>query len=160
MTQHKTVTCEERLAARLELLDAKELTGRSDELKGLRQELPWVRIEKQYRSETDEGTASLAGLFRRRSQLLVYQFMFGPHYSAGCPSCSSIANGFDGTLVHRANHNVMLWAVSRPPLSELQAYKRRMGWTFPGRPRTAATSSRLSRPRSPRSHAKDPSGSC
>jgi len=96
-----------------------------------RQELPWVRIDKTYRFETDAGSASLADLFRGRSQLLVYHFMFGPDYAAGCPSCSAIADGFDGVAVHLANHDVMLWAVSRAPLAKLQAYKRRMGWTFP-----------------------------
>jgi predicted dithiol-disulfide oxidoreductase (DUF899 family) len=132
MTKHKTGTRNEWLAARLELLEAeKELTRRSDELARRRQELPWVRIDKEYRFETDEGSASLADLFRRRSQLLVYHFMFGPDYKAGCPSCSAIADGFNGFAVHLANHDVMLWAVSRAPLAKLQAYKRRMRWTFP-----------------------------
>ena len=132
MTTHKTGTREEWLAARLELLEAeKELTRRSDELARRRQELPWVRIDKEYRFETDEGSASLADLFRGRSQLLVYHFMFGPDYTAGCPSCSAIADGFNGFAVHLANHDVMLSAVSRAPLAKLQAYKRRMGWTFP-----------------------------
>ena len=132
MTDHKTGTREEWLAARLELLKAeKELTRRSDELARRRQELPWVRIDKEYRFETDEGSASLADLFRGRSQLLVYHFMFGPDYTAGCPSCSSIADGFNGFVVHLANHDVTLSAVSRAPLAKLQAYKRRMGWTFP-----------------------------
>jgi predicted dithiol-disulfide oxidoreductase (DUF899 family) len=132
MTDHKTGTREEWLAARLELLAAeKELTRRSDELARRRQELPWVRIDKEYRFETDEGSASLADLFRGRSQLLVYHFMFGPDYRAGCPSCSAIADGFDGFVVHLANHDVTLSAVSRAPLAKLQAYKRRMGWAFP-----------------------------
>jgi predicted dithiol-disulfide oxidoreductase (DUF899 family) len=132
MTNHRTGTREEWLAARLELLDAeKKLTRRSDELARQRQELPWVRIEKEYRFETDEGSASLADLFRGRSQLLVYHFMFGPDYTAGCPTCSSIADGFDGFVVHLANHDVTLAAVSRAPIAKLQAYKRRMGWTFP-----------------------------
>jgi predicted dithiol-disulfide oxidoreductase (DUF899 family) len=132
MTTHRTGTRKEWLAARLELLEAeKELTRRSDELVRRRQELPWVRIDKKYRFETDEGGASLADLFRGRSQLLVYHFMFGPDYTAGCPSCSAIADGFNGFAVHLANHDVMLWAVSRAPLAKLQAYKRRMGWTFP-----------------------------
>jgi len=132
MTKHKTGTREEWLAARLELLEAeKEHTRRGDDLARMRQELPWVRVEKAYRFETDEGNASLADLFRGRSQLLVYHFMFGPDYAAGCPSCSSIADGFNGIAVHLANHDVMLWAVSRAPLAKLQAYKRRMGWTFP-----------------------------
>ena len=132
MTRHMTGTREEWLAARLELLEAeKELTRRSDELARRRQELPWVRIDKEYRFETDEGSASLADLFRGRSQLLVYHFMFGPDYTAGCPSCSAIADGFDGFVVHLANHDVTLSAVSRAPLAKLQAYQRRMGWTFP-----------------------------
>jgi predicted dithiol-disulfide oxidoreductase (DUF899 family) len=132
MTKHMTGTREEWLAARLTLLEAeKELTRRSDELARRRQELPWVRVDKAYRFETDEGNASLADLFRGRSQLLVYHFMFGPDYKAGCPSCSAIADGFNGIAVHLANHDVMLWAVSRAPLAKLQAFKRRMGWTFP-----------------------------
>jgi len=132
MTDHKTGTREEWLAARLELLAAeKALTRRSDELARRRQELPWVQIDKEYRFATDEGTASLADLFRGRSQLLIYHFMFGPEYTAGCPSCSAIADGFDGSVVHLANHNVTLCAVSRAPLAKLQAYKRRMGWSFP-----------------------------
>ncbi|HWX48915.1 MAG TPA: thioredoxin family protein [Roseomonas sp.] len=132
MTGHKTGTREEWMAARLKLLQAeKELTRRSDELARRRQELPWVRIDKAYRFETDEGGASLADLFRGRSQLLVYHFMFGPDYTAGCPSCSMIADGFNGFAVHLANHDVMLWAVSRAPLATLQAYKQRMGWRFP-----------------------------
>jgi predicted dithiol-disulfide oxidoreductase (DUF899 family) len=130
--KHQIVSQEEWLAARLGLLkEEKELTRSSDELARRRQELPWVRIEKEYRFETDEGSASMADLFRGRSQLLVYHFMFGPDYTAGCPSCSAIADGFNGFAVHLANHDVMLWAVSRAPLAKLQAYKRRMGWTFP-----------------------------
>ena len=132
MTNHRTGTRNEWLAARLELLDAeKELTRRSDELARRRQELPWVPIDKGYRFETDEGSASLEDLFRGRSQLLIYHFMFGPDYKAGCPSCSAIADGFNGIAVHLANHDVMLWAVSRAPLAKLLAYERRMGWTFP-----------------------------
>jgi predicted dithiol-disulfide oxidoreductase (DUF899 family) len=132
MTDHKIGTREEWLAARLELLEAeKELTRRSDELARRRQELPWVRIDKEYQFETDEGTASLADLFRGRSQLLLYHFMFGPEYTAGCPACSAIADGFDGFVIHLANHDVTLGAVSRAPLAKLQAYKRRMGWSFP-----------------------------
>ena len=132
MTDHKTGTREQWLAARLELLEAeKALTRRSDELARWRQELPWVRVDKEYRFETDEGTASLADLFRGRSQLLIYHFMFGPEYTAGCPSCSAIADGFDGFVVHLANHDVTLCAVSRAPLAKLQAFKRRMGWSFP-----------------------------
>jgi predicted dithiol-disulfide oxidoreductase (DUF899 family) len=132
MTTHKTGTREQWLKARLELLDAeKELTRRNDELARQRQELPWVPINKGYRFETDEGSASLVDLFQGRSQLLVYHFMFGPNYAAGCPSCSMIADGFEGFAVHLANHDVMLWAVSRAPLPKLHAYKRRMGWKFP-----------------------------
>jgi len=130
--QNQVVSRDEWLAARLGLLkEEKELTRRSDQLARRRQELPWVRIDKEYRFETDEGNASLAELFKGRSQLLVYHFMFGPDYTAGCPSCSAIADGFDGFVVHLANHDVTLSAVSRAPLAKLQAYKRRMGWTFP-----------------------------
>src|SRR5712671_6047990 len=130
--QHQIVSREEWLAARLGLLkEEKELTRRSDELARRRQELPWVRIDKEYRFETDEGSASLPDLFQGRSQLLVYHFMFGPEYAAGCPHCSAIADGFNGIAVHLANHDVMLWAISRAPLAKLQAYKRRLGWTFP-----------------------------
>jgi predicted dithiol-disulfide oxidoreductase (DUF899 family) len=132
MTKHLTGTREEWFAARLKLLEAeKELTRRSDELARLRQGLPWVPIRKEYRFETDEGSASLADLFRGRSQLLVYHFMFGPDYMAGCSSCSAIADGFNGFVVHLANHDVTLAAVSRAPLAKLQAYKQRMEWTFP-----------------------------
>ncbi|GGA36245.1 DUF899 domain-containing protein [Dyella nitratireducens] len=132
MTTHTIGTREEWLAARIELLKAeKELTHRSDELARQRQELPWVPVNKGYRFDTDEGGASLADLFRGRSQLLIYHFMFGPEFSAGCPSCSAIADGFNGIATHLANHDVMLWAVSRAPLGKLQAYKRRLGWTFP-----------------------------
>lgn len=132
MTRHATGTRKEWLAARLDLLEAeKELTRRSDELAARRQTLPWVPIDEAYRFETDEGAASLADLFRGRSQLLVYHFMFGPEFTAGCPSCSMIADGFNGFAVHLANHDVTLLAVSRAPLAKLQAYKKRMGWTFP-----------------------------
>jgi predicted dithiol-disulfide oxidoreductase (DUF899 family) len=132
MTKHRTGTREEWLAERLELLEAeKELTRRSDQVARRRQELPWVRIDKEYRFETADGGASLTDLFRGRSQLLVYHFMFGPDYTAGCPSCSAIADGFNGFVTHLAHHDVMLWAVSRAPLAKLQAYKKRMGWTFP-----------------------------
>jgi len=132
MTKHATGTCDEWIAARLGLLkEEKELTRHSDELARRRQELPWVRVDKEYRFETDAGSASLKDLFRGRSQLLIYHFMFGPDYEAGCPSCSSIADGFNGFVVHLANHDVMLSAVSRAPLAKLLAYQRRMGWTFP-----------------------------
>jgi predicted dithiol-disulfide oxidoreductase (DUF899 family) len=132
MTKHKAGTRKEWLTARLELLEAeKELTRRSDELARQRQELPWVRIDKEYRFETDTGSASLEDLFRGRSQLIIYHFMFGPDYTAGCPACSAIADGFDPCVVHLANHDVTLAAVSRAPLEKLLAYQRRMGWTFP-----------------------------
>ena len=129
---HRIASRERWLAARLELLNAeKELTRQSDELARRRQELPWVRLDKEYRFDTDQGNASLADLFQGRSQLLIYHFMFGPDYAAGCPSCSAIADGFNGFAIHLAHHDVMLGAVSRAPLATLQAYKRRMGWTFP-----------------------------
>jgi predicted dithiol-disulfide oxidoreductase (DUF899 family) len=131
-TTHRTGTRTEWLAARLDLLQAeKELTRRSDELAKRRMELPWVPIEKEYRFETDDGSATLADLFRGRSQLLVYHFMFGPDYTAGCPSCSSLADEFDRIAVHLANHDVTITAVSRAPLAKLAAYKERMGWKFP-----------------------------
>ena len=130
--RHKTGTHNEWLKARLELLEAeKELTHHSDQLAQQRQELPWVRVDKDYRFDTEQGNASLTDLSRGRSQLLVYHFMFGPDYTAGCPSCSMIADGFNGFAEHLANHDVMLWAISRAPLAKLQAYKQRMGWTFP-----------------------------
>jgi predicted dithiol-disulfide oxidoreductase (DUF899 family) len=132
MTEQKIATREEWLAARLELLEAEKAhTRRGDELARLRRELPWVRIDKQYRFATDGGDATLADLFAGRSQLLVYHFMFGPDYTAGCPSCSAIADGFNGSVPHLANHDVTLCAVSRAPLAKLQEYKQRMGWTFP-----------------------------
>jgi predicted dithiol-disulfide oxidoreductase (DUF899 family) len=132
MTTHSTGTHEQWLAARLDLLKAeKELTRRSDELALRRQQLPWVKVDKGYRFETDEGGASLADLFRGRSQLLVYHYMFGPDYTAGCATCSTIADGFNGFAVHLANHDVTLSAVSRAPLTKIKAYKKRMGWTFP-----------------------------
>jgi len=126
------VSRDQWLSARLELLaKEKELTRLSDETARRREALPWVKVDKAYRFDTDEGPASLEDLFKGRSQLLVYHFMFGPDYAAGCPSCSMIADGFNGFAVHLAHHDVMLWAVSRAPLEKLQAYKRRMGWTFP-----------------------------
>jgi predicted dithiol-disulfide oxidoreductase (DUF899 family) len=132
MNAHTIGTRKEWLAERVRLLKAeKELTHRSDELAQQRQKLPWVRVDKTYRFETDAGSASLVDLFQGRSQLMVYHFMFGPDYQAGCPSCSMIADGFNGFSVHLAHHDVMLWAVSRAPLAKLQAYKRRMGWSFP-----------------------------
>lgn len=130
--EHITGTREEWLAARLDLLaDEKELTRRSDQLAERRQQLPWVRIDKTYRFDTDQGSATLADLFRGRSQLLMYHFMFGPDYTAGCPSCSSIADGFNGVVVHLENHDVAFTAVSRAPLAKLQAFKKEMEWTFP-----------------------------
>src|SRR5689334_5176675 len=132
MTAHTVGTREEWLAARRPLLDAEKAhTRRGDELARWRRELPWVPVAKDYVFDTDAGTASLADLFKGRSQLLIYHFMFGPDYTAGCPSCSAIADGFNGFVVHLANHDVTLSAVSRAPLAKLQAYKRRMGWTFP-----------------------------
>jgi predicted dithiol-disulfide oxidoreductase (DUF899 family) len=132
MTTYKIGTRKEWFAARLELLKAeKDLTHSSDEVARQRQQLPWVRIDKEYRFETDDGSASLADLFRGCSQMLVYHFMFGPDYKAGCPSCTSIADGFNGFANQLANRGVMLWAVSRAPLTKLQAYKREKGWTFP-----------------------------
>ena len=131
-TQHPIATHKEWLAKRLELLKAeKALVHQSDALAEQRQALPWVKIDKDYSFDTDDGKASLADLFKGRSQLLVYHFMFGPDYKAGCPSCSAIADGFNGFAVHLAHHDVMLWAVSRAPLPKLQAYKKRLGWTFP-----------------------------
>jgi predicted dithiol-disulfide oxidoreductase (DUF899 family) len=126
------VSRDQWLTARLALLkEEKELTRMSDEVAQRRQDMPWVRVDKAYRFDTDEGSASLKDLFKGRSQLLVYHFMFGPDFAAGCPSCSAIADGFNGFAVHLANHDVMLWAVSRAAIAKLQAYKRRMGWTFP-----------------------------
>jgi len=130
--KHKVASRKDWLAARVKLLkEEKKLTRQSDKVALQRQELPWVKIAKPYRFDTDDGAASLADLFQGRSQLLIYHFMFGPDYAAGCPACSSIADGFNGIAVHLANHDVMLWAVSRAPLAKLQAYKRRLGWTFP-----------------------------
>jgi len=132
MTTHVTGTRKEWLAARLDLLAAeKELTRRGDELAQRRQALPWVRVDKDYRLDTDKGSATLGDLFGGRSQLMVYHFMFGPDYKAGCPSCSAIADGFNGIFMHLQHHDVAFWAVSRAPLEKLQAYKTRMEWTFP-----------------------------
>jgi predicted dithiol-disulfide oxidoreductase (DUF899 family) len=132
MPEHRTGTREEWLAARLELLESeKELIRRSDEVTQQRQGLPWVRIDKDYRFDTDAGSESFADLFGGRSQLLMYHFMFGPEYTAGCPACSAIADGFNGFVTHLENHDVAMWAVSRAPLEKLQTYKQRMGWTFP-----------------------------
>jgi predicted dithiol-disulfide oxidoreductase (DUF899 family) len=131
MTTHPTATRAQWLAARLELLEAeKELTRRSDDVARQRRQLPWVPVEKDYRFETEAGAASLADLFGGRSQLLVYHFMFGPEYQGGCPSCSAIADGFNGFAVHLEHHDVGMVAVSRAPIAALEAYRRRMGWTF------------------------------
>jgi predicted dithiol-disulfide oxidoreductase (DUF899 family) len=132
MTTHMTGTRTEWLQARLDLLKAeKELTRRSDELAKQRQDLPWVRVDKPYLFETDKGVVPLKDLFQGRSQLLVYHFMFGPDYTAGCATCSTIADAFNGFAVHLAHHDVMLSSVSRASLAQIEAYKRRMGWTFP-----------------------------
>lgn len=132
MSSDKIGTREEWLAARLELLKAeKELTRLSDELAKQRQALPWVRIDKEYQFDTEGGLMSLKDLFKGRSQLIIYHFMFGPEFAAGCPSCSSIADGFNGIFVHLENHDVAFSAVSRAPLATLQAYKNRMEWKFP-----------------------------
>jgi predicted dithiol-disulfide oxidoreductase (DUF899 family) len=132
MTKHRTGTRSSWLGERLELLKLeKEHTRRGDVLARQRQELPWVRIDKEYRFETEAGSASLADLFEGRSQLVVYHFMFGPDYAAGCASCSSIADGFNGIAVHLQNHDVGFTAISLAPLAKLQAYRRRMGWSFP-----------------------------
>ena len=132
MKNAKIGTKEEWLAARLKLLEAeKALTRQSDELAKLRQELPWVEVDKPYVFDTGEGKVPLIDLFKDCSQLLIYHFMFGPDWQAGCPSCSMIADGFNGSAVHLAHHDVMLWAVSRAPLEKINSYKKRMGWTFP-----------------------------
>ena len=132
MTDHRTGTRDEWLAARLDLLDAeKELTRRNDELAKRRRELPWVRVDKEYRFDTEDGAASLADLFHGRSQLVVYHFMYAPHWDEGCASCSGVADGFDETHVHLQNHDVAFTAVSRAPLAKLLAYRERMGWSFP-----------------------------
>jgi predicted dithiol-disulfide oxidoreductase (DUF899 family) len=129
MTEHRIGTQEEWQAARDELLaKEKELTRRNDELAQQRRELPWVPVEKDYSFESDEGTKSLAELFDGRSQLLIYHFMFGPPYEAGCPVCSSIADNLDPNVVHLAARDVTMLLVSRAPLEKLRAYKERMGW--------------------------------
>jgi predicted dithiol-disulfide oxidoreductase (DUF899 family) len=131
MTMHVMGTREQWLAARLDLLaEEKELTQRSDALAERRQQLPWVRIDKDYRFDTANGSASLKDLFKGRSQLLIYHFMFGPDYTAGCPSCSSIADGFNGIVVHLENHDVAFAVVSKAPFAKLDAFKQRMGWSF------------------------------
>jgi predicted dithiol-disulfide oxidoreductase (DUF899 family) len=132
MAEHNVGTREEWRAAREELLDReKELTRRNDELARQRRELPWVPIDKDYRFETDDGTKTLAELFDGRSQLLVYHFMFGPEYAAGCPVCSSAADTFDGAVQHLKARDVTFLCISRAPLERLLAYRQRMGWSFP-----------------------------
>src|ERR671912_1734634 len=132
MTEHKIGSREEWQAARQELLQReKEHTRMGDELARQRRELPWVPLEKEYRFETDQGTRTLAELFDGRTQLLVYHFMFGPSYEAGCPTCSSMADTVDGALPHLHARDVTMMYVSRAPLGKLQAYKRRMGWNMP-----------------------------
>ena len=132
MTEPRTGTREQHDAARKELLKReKELTRASDELARQRRELPWVPIEKEYSFDTEAGTKTLAELFDGRSQLLIYHFMFGPAYTAGCPVCSSAADTFDGAVAHLNARDVTFMCVSRAPLEKLQAYKQRMGWTFP-----------------------------
>jgi predicted dithiol-disulfide oxidoreductase (DUF899 family) len=131
-TAHPTGTREQWLKARLDLLKAeKELTRMGDELARQRKALPWVRVDKEYRFGTCDGEKSLAELFHGRSQLLVYHLMFGPDYKAPCPSCSFIADGFNGFWEHLAHHDVMLCAVSRAPFEKIRAHKERAGWTFP-----------------------------
>src|SRR6059058_2125766 len=131
MTNHKTGTRGDWLAARLELLKAeKDFTRRGDKLARQRQELPWVRIDKKYSFETAEGSAALADLFRGRSQLVVYHFMFGPDYTAGCPACSATADSFNGVLPHLEARDVTMICISRAPLEKLLAFRRRMGWSF------------------------------
>ena len=132
MTQHTVGTREEWRTARVALLEAeKELTRRSDELAQQRQQLPWVRVDKDYRFDTNDGEATLADLFRGRSQLIVHHFMFPPAWPEGCPSCSSVADGYNGFRVHLENHDVAMTTVSRAPIEKLTAYKQRMGWSFP-----------------------------
>src|SRR5213596_714601 len=132
MTEHRIGTHEEWQAARDELLaEEKELTRRNDELTRKRRELPWVPVEKEYVFDTHEGSKTLAELFDGRSQLLVYHFMFGPAYEAGCPTCSSMADTIDGAVPHLHARDVTMTYVSQAPLEKLQAYKRRMGWQMP-----------------------------
>src|SRR5689334_14474418 len=132
MSVHATTNRDEWLKERSALLDAeKALTRQSDEVARRRRELPWVRVDKEYEFDTDDGRANLEDLFRGRSQLIVYHLMFGPDYSAACPSCSMIADGFNGFWEHLAHHDVMLWAISRAPLEKLQERKKETGWSFP-----------------------------
>ena len=132
MTKHEVATREEWLAARGELLAReKELTRRGDQLAAERRQLPWVPIEKEYSFGTGKGPRTLRELFDGRSQLLVYHFMFGPKYTAGCPVCSSAADTFNGAVPHLNARDVTFTCISRAPLEKLQAYRRRMGWSFP-----------------------------
>jgi len=132
MTARRIASRDEWLQERVELLKAeKELTRAGDALAKRRQDLPWVKVDKHYEFDTDQGRTSIKDLFRGRSQMIVYHFMFGPDFKAGCPSCSAIADSFNGFWEHLAHHDVMFWAVSRAPLDKLDAYKARMGWTFP-----------------------------
>jgi predicted dithiol-disulfide oxidoreductase (DUF899 family) len=132
MTDHHTATRDEWLDARLALLKAeKDLTHLNDELTQRRLALPWVRIDKDYRFDTEDGPATLTDLFRGRSQLIVYHFMYAPHWDEGCPSCSGVADGFNQTHLHLQNHDVAFTAISRAPLDKLLAYRDRMDWSFP-----------------------------
>ncbi len=152
MTDHKVASREEWLAAREALLAReKEHTRMGDDLARQRRELPWVRVEKEYTFETDEGIRTLAELFDGRSQLLVYHFMFGPSYEAGCPTCSSSADAVNGVLPHLNARDVTMVYVSRAPLEKLlAAYKRRMGWSFPWSHRPAVSSTSTSACHGPR----------
>jgi predicted dithiol-disulfide oxidoreductase (DUF899 family) len=132
MTMHTTGTAEEHVAARLDLLQReKDLTRLGDDLARRRRELPWVQVDETYTFDTEDGEATLADLFRGRSQLVIYHFMYGPDWDEGCPSCSAVADGFDETHLHLQHHDVAFTAVSRGPLDKLLAYRDRMGWTFP-----------------------------
>src|SRR6266700_4560538 len=132
MSSHKIGTREEWSAARKALLEREQELGNADEeLAKQRQELPWVRVEKTYTFDTDEGPRTLAELFDGRSQLLIYQLMFGPTYEAACPGCTGLADHFDAALVHLNNRDVTLISISRAPIEKLQAYKQRMDWKFP-----------------------------
>ncbi len=132
MAQHKTATREGWLAARNQLLAAeKELTRRGDQLAEQRRDLPWVPVAKEYHFDTERGHRTLAELFDGRSQLLVYHFMFGPAFAAGCPVCSSAADTFNGAVPHLNARGVTFTAISRAPLDKLLGYRQRMGWTFP-----------------------------
>jgi predicted dithiol-disulfide oxidoreductase (DUF899 family) len=132
MTTHRIGTAEEHLAARMELLAAeKELTRRSDQLARRRRELPWVRVDKDYVFDTEDGPKTLAELFAGRSQLLAYHFMFGPEWAEGCPVCSYWADSFNGAIAHLQHRDVTMICASRAPVERLAAYKKHMGWNFP-----------------------------